>query len=609
MAYEKICAVRSGPQGPINWILVLYKMPKAGSAKETVVYRFGVFQFHAATLELVKNGSRLRLQPQPAKLLMLLLENASAMVSRDLIHELLWKDGTIVDFETGVNRCIRQLRTALSDDAVTPRYIRTLPKLGYSFIAPVAGGSLSSPASPDSKPSGPPPSIAVLPFVNFGGDPQDEYFSDGLTEEIINVLAQIEGLKVKARTSAFAFKGKNEDIRRIASELDVDNLLEGSVRRSGGQIRVTVQLIEAGSGNHLSSKRYDGQMTDIFALQDQIAADVARQFRVEPVPSKRFTSSPAASEAYLEGRFHWYKYSPKEFVKALTCFEHAAGLDAACAPAWAGIAQCSLGLVTEAGFPALDYLPKAAEAARRALELDEQNAEAYACLGQVAAMLYHDWTSAGRHFQRALALNPSSYVRIAYSGWHLCPLGRTEGALLEGERIVADDPLNLLGRWVYGAGFYFARNFDRAADEFAKILDIDPSFSKAAQALSVARGHQGRFKESIELAEQLFQNLGPTVHSFWALAQAYAVAGETEQARRSLRELEQLQGDKSGAATQLAIVYGLLGETDRAFECLEEAYRCRHTLILLANVQPRMDCLRSDPRFNALLAKLNLKKH
>jgi serine/threonine-protein kinase len=587
-------------------------MPKAGSAREAVVYRFGVFQFHASTLELTKNGSRLRLQPQPAKLLMLLLENANAMVSRELIHELLWKDGTIVDFETGVNRCIRQLRTALGDDAVTPRYIRTFPKLGYSFIAPVAGRALSSPAwAADSKPSGPPQSIAVLPFVNFGGDPQDEYFSDGLTEEIINVLAQIEieGLKVKARTSAFAFKGKNEDIRRIAAELDVDNLLEGSVRRSGGQIRVTVQLIEAGSGNHLSSKRYDGQMTDIFALQDQIAADVARQFRVDAVPSKRFTSSTAASEAYLEGRFHWHKYAPKEFVKALACFERAIGIDAAYSPAWAGIAQCSLGLVTEAGFPALDYLPKAAEAARRALELDEQNAEAYACLGQVAAMLYHDWTSAARHFQRALALNPSSYVRIAYSGWHLCPLGRAKEAATEMERIVDEDPLNLLARWAYGVSLYFAREFDRAAEEWSRILDIDPSFLKALQALSVARGYEGRLEESTVLAQKLVETLGRTVHSLWALAQAYAVAGEREQARSVLRELEEMQADKSGAATQLAIVYGLLGETDRAFECLDEAYRCRHTLLLVAGVQPRMDCLRPDPRFNALLAKLNLLKH
>lgn len=581
-------------------------MPKPGSAKETVVYRFGVFQFYAATLELAKNGSRLRLQPQPARLLKLLLENADTMVSRELIHELLWKDGTIVDFETGVNRCIRQLRRALTDDAVTPRYIRTIPKLGYSFIAPVAGRAASDPALPNSKPEGPPQSIAVLPFVNFGGDPQDEYFSDGLTEEIINVLTQIEGLKVKARTSAFAFKGKNEDIRRIAAELDVDNVLEGSVRRNGGQIRVTVQLIAAGTGDHLSSKRYDGQMTDIFALQDEIAADVARQFRVEAVPSRRFTSSPAASEAYLEGKFYWHKYAPGAFAKALAAFERAVAMDTSCSPAWAGIAQCSLGLVTEAGLPALDYLPKAAEAARRALELDEHNGDAHACLGQVAAMLYHDWNSAARHFQRALAESPSSYVRTAYSGWHLNPLGRAREAESEMERIVADDPLNLIGRWAYGVSFYFARNFDRAADEWSRILDIDPSFSKAVQALSVARGYQGRFQESIDLAQKLVETLGRTVHSLWALAQAYAVAGEPEAARNTLLDLEELQGSNKGAAVQMALLYGLLGETDRAFECLEEAYLYRHPLLLLSAVQPRMDCLRSDGRFQDLLGRLHL---
>jgi TolB-like protein/Tfp pilus assembly protein PilF len=581
-------------------------MPKPGSAKEPSAYRFGVFQFHAATLALAKSGISIRLQPQPARLLNLLLANAGNLITRDLIRELLWKDGTNVDFETGVNRCIRQLRTALSDDAVTPRYIKTVPRIGYSFIAPVAGGVSAPVALAESGNGAPPQSIAVLPFANLSGDLQDEYFGDGLAEEITNLLAQMVGLKVLARTSAFAFKGKNEDIRSIAAALDVDNVLEGSVRRNGGQIRVTVQLIEAATGTHLSSKRYDGQMTDIFALQDEIAADVARQFHLRPGTSRRFTSSAAACEAYLEGRFHWNKYAPGPFLKALACFEHAIAIDAACAPAWAGIAQCTLGLVTEAGFSALDNLPKAAEAARRALELDDTSAEAHACLGQVAAMLYHDWTSAARHFQRALALSPSPYVRIMYSGWHLCPLGRAKDAVLETGRIVAEDPLNLLGRWTYGASLFFARDFERAAEEWSRLLDIDPSFPKVLQALSVARGFQGRFEESIALAQKLIEILGQTVHSLWALAQSYAVAGETEAARRALRDLEELQGSNKGAATQMAILYGLLGETDRAFACLEDAYRYRQPLLLLANVQPRMDCLRSDPRLQDMLAKLNL---
>ena len=580
-------------------------MPKPGSARASA-YRFGVFQFQPATLAFVKNGTSIRLQPQPARLLSLLLANAGNLVTREVIRELLWKDGTIVDFETGVNRCIRQLRTALGDDAVAPLYIKTVPRVGYSFIAPVVGGVSAPVAPPQSSDGAPSRSIAVLPFANLSGDPRDEYFGDGLTEEITNVLAQMVGLRVLARTSACAFKGKNDDIRGIAAALDVDNVLEGSVRRNGAQIRVTVQLIEAATGTHLSSKRYDGQMTDIFALQDEIAADVARQFHVGPGASRRFTYNAAAWDAYLEGRFHWHKYAPGAFMQALACFDRAVAMDAACAPAWAGIAQCSLGLVTEAGFPALDYLPKAAEAARRSLELDDSSGEAHACLGQVAAMLYHDWASAARHFHRSLASNPSPYVRIMYSGWHLCPLGRANEAVLETGRIVAEDPLNMLGRWTYGASLFFARDYDRAAEEWSRLLDIDASFPKAIQALSVARGYQGRFEESIALAQKLVEILGQTVHSLWALAQAYAVAGDTETARRVLRDLQELPGSAKGAPTQMAILYGLLGETDRAFACLEEAYLYRQPLLLLANVQPRMDCLRSDPRLQDMLAKLNL---
>lgn len=196
-------------------------MPLSSPAEETSAYRFGVFQFHAATLELSKNGCGICLQPQPARLLHLLLANGGKLVTRDSIRDLLWKDGTNVDFETGVNQCIRQLRTALGDDAVTPRYIKTVARLGYCFIALVTGREAASAVSPESGNADPAPSIAVLPFANLSGDPQDEYFGDSLAEEITNVLAQIPGPKVLARTSAFAYKGKNDDIRQIAATLDV----------------------------------------------------------------------------------------------------------------------------------------------------------------------------------------------------------------------------------------------------------------------------------------------------------------------------------------------------------------------------------------------------
>ncbi len=584
-------------------------MPQSGLVKQTAAYRFGEFRFNATTLELTGNDVGIRLQRQPARLLKLLLENAGDLVTREAIQGLLWKDGINVDFEMGVNRCIRQLRTALMDDAIAPRYIKTASQLGYSFIAPTTSEALpATPPAVDADASEFAPSIAVLPFANFTGDPQGEYFSDGLTEEIINVLAQTPKLKVKARTSAFAFKGKNADIRQIAAELEVDHVVEGSVRRSDGQIRVTVQLIQASSGTHLSSRRYDGQMTDIFALQDEIAADVARQFHVSAGASKRSTLNTDANEAYLEGRFHWHKYAPVAFNKALICFERAVALDAACAPAWTGIAQCSIGLVTEAGLHPLDHLPKAAEAARRALDLDDNSSEAHACLGQITAMLYHDWLSAARHFERALSLHPSSYVRLSHAGWYLFAMGRAKDAVLETERIIADDPLNLVGRLVHAMSFFFARDFDRAAEEVSRLLEMESFFPKAIQLLSVAQGLQGRFRESIDQARRLIEMLGNTVHSLWCLAQAYAVAGDIQSARRVVQDLDNLQAGHKGAATQMAILHGLMGDMDKAFVCLDQAYQNRSPLLTLAAVQPRMDCLRSDPRFDALLIKLNLPR-
>lgn len=583
-------------------------MLPSGSGAHSLVFRFGVFQFHVSTLQLAKNGFGIRLRTQPARLLHLLLASGGKLVTRDAIRESLWEEGTTVDFEVGVNRCIRQLRAALGDDAATPRYIKTVPRLGYCFIAPVAGMPTVTAARPEFEPEAASASIAVLPFANLSGDAQDEYFSDGLAEEITNALAQIADLKVIARTSAFAFKGKNEDIRQIAATLGVSNVLEGSVRRSGEQVRVTVQLIRAEDGAHRSSKRYDRQMTDIFALQDEIAADIANQFRVRLRASKRVTRNVEAYQAYLEGRFHWHKYTPAAFEKALLCFERAVAIDGNYAEAYTGIAQCCLGQVTESGLPALDYLPKSAEAARRALELDNSDSESHAVLGQVAGMLDYDWVTAERHFIRALALNPLPYVRAAYAMWFLVPLGRPKDAVLEAERIIADDPMHLIGRLVYGASLFFAREYDRAAEACLRVLDIDASFSKVVQMLAFIRSLQGRFEESISWAEKFAQMLGHSYGGLWTLAHVYAAAGNQDAAVRTLRDLEEMQGSAQGSPTQIGMLYGLLGHRDRAFHWLQEAIRQRQPTLLLTDVRPGMDCLRDDPRFREIVEELNLSR-
>jgi TolB-like protein len=556
---------------------------------ESHIFQFGVFRFNGEMLELTKNGFRIPLQLQPARLLGLLLSSAGELVTREVIQESLWNDGTTVDFEVGVNRYVRQLRIALRDDAATPRYIKTIPRLGYCFIAPMAHSpSATSPvAVPEPEPGS---SIAVLPFANLSANPEDEYFSDGLAEEITCALAQIDGLRVIARTSAFAFKGRNEDIREIAKVLRVNNVLEGSVRRS-----------------HRLAKRYDREMTDIFALQDEISADIAAQLKVSLAPRQSTVNFPAF-ESYLEGRFHWRKYSPADFEKAMKCFERAVAADPGYAQAYTGIAQSRLGLVTEAGVPALEMLPAAAAAARRALDSDPRDAEAHAAIGQTTAMLDYDWPAAEKHFKRALALDAVPYVRLAYAIWYLIPHGRMAEAIAETDQVVREDPLHLIGRVARAIALMFSGNQEAAKEACLRVLEMDATFPRAIQCLSFVAGHQGRFKEGVAWAERLVELWGNSYASLYALGQAHAVSGNAEAARRVLADLENLPGSAQGCPARIGLIYGLLGDVDRAFGWLEQAIRHREPTILWMKNQPRMACLRRDRRFAATLKRLNLSQ-
>jgi TolB-like protein/Flp pilus assembly protein TadD len=525
-----------------------------------------------------------------------------------VIQEFLWRDGTTVDFEVGVNRYVRQLRIALRDDAATPRYIKTLPRLGYCFIAPVAPSApgpaaISAPAVQETDPS-----IVVLPFANLSGNPEDEYFSDGLAEEITCALAQIDGLRVIARTSAFAFKGRNEDIREIAKILRVHNVLEGSVRRMADRIRVTVQLIHGPDGSHRLAKRYDREMTDIFALQDEISADIAAQLKVRLTPRRSTVNFPAF-ESYLEGRFHWRSYSPAGLEKAMKCFVRAVAADPGYAQAYTGIAQSRLALVTEAGVPALEMLPRAAAAAGRALELDSRDAEAYSALGLISAMLDYDWFAAEKHFKRALALDAAPYVRLAYAIWYLLPHGRMAEAVAETDQVVREDPLHLVGRVARAIVLMFSGNQEAAREECMRVLEMDATFPRAIQCLSFVAGHQGRFKEGVAWAEQLVNLWGSSFASLYALAQAHAVSGNADAARRMLADLKDLPGSAQACPARIGLIHGLLGDVDLAFEWLEQAIRHREPTILWMKNQPRMACLQGDRRFAATLRRLHLSVH
>ena len=399
--------------------------------------RFGEFELDSERGTLVRNGRRVRIQPQPLRVLTYLIDRAGAVVTRDDLRQAIWDQATFVEFDQGLNYCIRQIRQALNDDAIKPVFIETLKKLGYQFIAPV-----ERKAGPAAEPS-----IAVLPFEDMSVGRDHEWFADGLAEEIISALSHVPGLKVIARTSAFAFKHKRLDIRRIAETLGVTYVLEGSVRKAGDRIRVTAQLISAADGSHLWSDQYDGELTGVFAIQEETAQAIARALKITlsaPASSRR-AENIAAYEAYLEARHHFFKVSLPKFKE---CLDRALALD----PDFA-LANCLYGVfyTMSSGWnvlmPAHEAMPKARLAAQRALDLDPALPEAHALLGVVKAHYDFDWSESEQHFRVALSMSPKSSDVLFWYGNHcLLPTGRIRQAIDAMSRGLEADPLNLLYR-------------------------------------------------------------------------------------------------------------------------------------------------------------------
>ena len=316
-------------------------------AGDSPTIRFGVFELDLRTRELRKAGRKVQIQEQPLCVLVSLLERPGELVTRDELRQKLWQSDTFVDFDTGLNKAIGKIREALADSAASPRFVETLPKRGYRFIAPIEklAPERSAPRTgleqTGAKTAEKAPAIAVLPFVNMSTDKEDAYFSDGLSEEIINALTKLPGLRVIARTSAFRFRGE-QDLRKVGEALQVGTVLEGSVRKAGNRLRITAQLIDVADDSHIWSERYDREMTDVFAIQDEISAAIVDQLKVSlggHPAAKRPIPKLAAYEAVLEGRHHWYRFAPADLTKALECFERAVAIDPGYAEAHVGLAH------------------------------------------------------------------------------------------------------------------------------------------------------------------------------------------------------------------------------------------------------------------------------
>ena len=451
------------------------------------------------------------------------------------------------------------------------------------------------------------PSIAVLPFRNLSADPDNEYFSDGLAEEIIGALAQIPGLKVIARSSAFAFKGKPEDVRRVAEILGVGHILEGSVRRAGSRIRVTAQLIAASDGSHLWSQRYDREMTDIFAIQDDISQAIAGALRVTLIAPQRRSASLQAYENYLNGTYHCQRNTPDGLAKAQVFFEQALAIDPGYALAHAGLASYYFNLAGLAIQPGREIMSLAKLAAERAVAIDPALNEARSVLGVAAATLDYDWELAEHEFRVATAASPvPSWVRFRFAYFLLVPRGRLAEASEQFRLILETDPLFQLA--YYGESFTrcMQGDYGGALQRCAQALDLDANSWLAYLVKGLAELGTGRAGESVSSLERCRQLAPWNTTSIGYLACSYVTAGLPERAERLLDESLR-HWSNTDLALARAFYHGARGEVDRMFECLEKAFADRNVLLSSVWWQAPFRSYEADPRCQALLRAMNLR--
>jgi len=450
-------------------------------------------------------------------------------------------------------------------------------------------------------------SIVVLPFENLSADPDQEYFSDGLTEEVISDLCKVRVLRVISRSSAMTFKGTNKRIPEIARDLGVQYVLEGSVRKAGNSLRITAQLIDARSDAHIWAEKYSGTLDDVFGIQEKVSRAIVEALKLNLTPEEkpRRPVNPEAHEAYLKGRFYWNKRTGSDAHRAIKYFDQAIEKDPSYALAYAGLASAYVILPQYALVPPKEAMPKAEAAANKALELDATLAEARAVLGLIRYDFELDWVGAEREFKRAIELDPSYPTAHHWYSNLLRELGRFDEALAEIKRAQGLDPLSLVISVVVGSVLRHMRQYDEAIVQHKTTLELDPGFPEAHMQLGYTYGAQGNFDEAISEFQKARALAGSGPAGLAEIGYAYARSGNMGKAARILNELLGLSKREYSVSSGIALVYCGLGDRDKAFEWFEKAYQERAMSTDL-KVETCWDGLRSDPRFTALLKKMGL---
>jgi serine/threonine-protein kinase len=473
----------------------------------------------------------------------------------------------------------------------------------------VASGAATSPGVDSSSGAGEKevPSIAVLPFMNLSDDKENEYFSDGLAEEIINALNKIPELRVIARTSAFAFRGKEKDLRAIAAGLGVGTILEGSVRRAGNRIRVSAQLIRVADESNLWSEKYDREMTDIFAIQDEISIAIADSLRVKFAGPQRGTKNIEAFQNYLRGLYFYQRYNPESLAKARESFEQALGLDPGYAHAHAGLAVFYFGIGALSIRRMTEMAPLARSAAEKALAIDPTLSEAHSVLGLVTGAVEYDWKRAERHFQAAMASEPvPPLVRVRYGLYFLTPLRRFKEAVEQYRRALETDPLSMMVHFGLAFAYYCEGRYDEAIEHASGAVELYPNYWLVHFGLGLALAQKGSLEKAIASFESALR-LSPTFTlSTGFLAAAYAQSGNSSHAEKLMEEVRERSSKQYISPACFGVYQAAIGQADKMFEYLEAALAERDPYLTRMDAEPHFGTYRSDPRYRDLLGKLNL---
>ena len=628
-------------------------------------WRFGVFEVDLGREELRKQGLRIKLQGQPLRLLMILLERPGEVVTREELQARLWESGVFVDFDHSLNKAINKLRDALGDSADSPRFIETLARRGYRFVAPVqeiaeadsAAPIASSNASSEVASSnghsfglgsllvslwgwggarkkyvlavlaslllaatmipsvfrGPGASrnyaIAVLPFENVGDSADSEYLSDGLGESVIHALSRFAELRVMSRNSSFRYKGQGTDASVVGHELGVGAVLTGRVRTLGDTIRITVELVDAADNHSIWGQRFDRKASQLAGIEDEIASQTIKHLRLQVLPREQNvagdTRNSEAFRLYLEGNYNLSRITAENTLKAIQLFERALQKDPRYALAWAGIAQAYNQLPYFGNYSSAETLNKARAASLRALELNPNLAEAHTALASIREDYDWDWAGAEAEYKKAIALNPSyGQARHWYSHF-LSRMGEHDLAIAEAKRAVEVDPLSPPVIVNLAAAYVFARQFDHAIAECRRAIQLDPNFPDAHYVLAISYREKGLHEEGIEeFRQQIAANNG-NKYALGFLGYAYAVSGRKREAEDTIKELKAIPGVSPLA---LALVYTGLQKDQLALQWLDKAVASRDPYVRYLKVDPCFERLRADGRFQDLLKRARLDR-